>query len=352
MTTKTRAQRRPKKLLQAQLSRALGVSGDSITKRFGSEAASRSYREESVSIVAALEEYVANKGKDVSNPTEAIQAAGGYSTVSDAFLEAADLLVREAYGRVSQVVRTIAAPVGLQNFREYVSHYLEQEGTFARVGPTGELSSSSMSGTGGMTNQIDTRGQALRVPRQTVINDDVGVIAKILTDLAKRGAFAVEQALIEAIVDPDGTFFTSDRGNLLTGKSLQASNLALAQAALWAQSDANGLPIYARPAILLVPPSLYWTAVELFRGMPPEDRLKVVTSPYLESAKVEGSSSTTWYVIADPSVLPALQVAYLGTKRRPTVETAMLGIDGLRMRGYFDFGVRAIEYRAGVKVTA
>jgi hypothetical protein len=83
-------------------------------------------------------------------------------------------------------------------------------------------------------------------------------------------------------------------------------------------------------------------------------RFKVVTSPYLSLPTLPGNSSSTWYLLADPNILPAFQVAYLDGRRAPTVETsdAEFNTLGLQMRCYFDFGVARLDFRGAIKNTA
>jgi hypothetical protein len=46
-----------------------------------------------------------------------------------------------------------------------------------------------------------------------------------------------------------------------------------------------------------------------------------------------------------------LNIAYLRGNRSPLIETGATDFDtlGIRWRGYFDFGVGVLDYRAGVK---
>jgi hypothetical protein len=134
--------------------------------------------------------------------------------------------------------------------------------------------------------------------------------------------------------------------------------------------DANGDPIYAAPRYLFVPPGLRSLADSFFlsellqgatsstRGQPATNifrgRFEVATSPYLATASMPGFSPTTWYLLADPNMVPAFQVAYLDGRRSPTVETQDAEFDtlGLSMRCFFDFGVARLDYRGANKNTA
>jgi len=74
------------------------------------------------------------------------------------------------------------------------------------------------------------------------------------------------------------------------------------------------------------------------------------STAYLQNSKYTGASARKWYLLAEPSELPVIEVCFLNGIERPTVESAQADFDslGIKMRGYFDFGVALQEYRGGV----
>jgi hypothetical protein len=87
---------------------------------------------------------------------------------------------------------------------------------------------------------------------------------------------------------------------------------------------------------------------------PFKQRFEVVSSPYLQLPTYPGNSPTTWYLLAQPYLLGAFQVAFLDGRRAPTIETrdALFNTLGLQFRCYFDFGVAPLDYRGAIKSTA
>ncbi len=77
----------------------------------------------------------------------------------------------------------------------------------------------------------------------------------------------------------------------------------------------------------------------------------VVSSPYMENSTYTGNSNAAWYLLADPSDMPVIEVCFLNGVQMPTVETADadFNILGIAMRGVHDFGVASQEYRGGVR---
>ncbi len=130
--------------------------------------------------------------------------------------------------------------------------------------------------------------------------------------------------------------------------------------------DAEGKPIGIMPSIILVPTSLSAIGTQLFKSVelrdttagtkypvanPHQGKFRVEVSRYLGNGKYAGNSTSGWYLLADPSDLPVIEVAFLNGQESPTIETALADFDvlGVKMRGYHDFGVNLQDARGGVK---
>jgi hypothetical protein len=71
----------------------------------------------------------------------------------------------------------------------------------------------------------------------------------------------------------------------------------------------------------------------------------------MSNANYTGYSAAAWYMIADPAVLPVIEIVALNGRVEPTVESADAEFNtlGVQMRGYCDIGVELQEYRGGVR---
>ena len=80
-------------------------------------------------------------------------------------------------------------------------------------------------------------------------------------------------------------------------------------------------------------------------------RFRLESSPYLSITSYTGSSSVAWYLLADPSQLPVIEIVALNGNVMPIVESAAVDFSslGVAFRGYSDCGVRAQEPRGGVQ---
>ena len=292
----------------------------------------------------------------------------GFSTVNLAGIlgAAGNKLLLQAFTSVDATYPLIAQLVDVTNFNTWTSYRLNDVGAFSKVSSSGELRSGRLE-QDSYTNQLDTRGQMLTLTRQQIVNDDLNAFQSLYAQMGRKAVLALEKALYALVMEGSDVFYTSARGNRLTSTAFTLANLGAAEAAMIAQLDGDGEPIYASPTTVIVPPALKATADTVYSSATviggssnvPQDnafrgRFRPVSSPYLSLSTMTGSSATTWYMAANPDLLPAWQVAFLSGRRQPTVETADAAFNtlGMQMRCYFDFGVAQADYRGAIKATA
>jgi hypothetical protein len=204
-----------------------------------------------------------------------------------------------------------------------------------------------------------------------LVIDDLDALTQIPRIMGRSSALTIQNAVYELLLSNPGTpaLFSVAHNNLLTGttSALSIESLGLAETLFLKQVDAAGQPIMLTPRYLLVPPELKAKAEQLMKsldlnetttagkpapaGNPFAGRYEVIVSPWLSNSAITGSSATAWYLLADPILGGVLNIAYLRGNRSPLIETGATDFDtlGIRWRGYFDFGVGVLDYRAGVK---
>ena len=77
-----------------------------------------------------------------------------------------------------------------------------------------------------------------------------------------------------------------------------------------------------------------------------------MTSPYISNEKYNGSSTTQWYLFADPNGGPvAFLAAFLDGVQNPIIEQSNTDFDtlGIQYRGYLDFGFAQCDPQGAVK---
>jgi hypothetical protein len=166
----------------------------------------------------------------------------------------------------------------------------------------------------------------------------------------------------------NAAFFTAGNANFISGATtaLGIDGLTAGEVAFLDQVDGDGKPIGVMPAILLVPTALSAIGSQLFKSLelrdnastakypitnPHQGKFRVEVSRYLGNAKYPGFSAKAWYLLAEPTDLPVIEVAFLNGQEAPTIETAEADFHvlGVQMRGYHDFGCALQDPRGGVK---
>ena len=184
-----------------------------------------------------------------------------------------------------------------------------------------------------------------------------------------RGAALKLNQVFWAAFLANGSFYTTARKNYASGatSAFGIDSLTAAEQLFLDQVDTDGQPMAISPQILLVPTALNAKAALLMASTelrdtaastkyptlnPHAGKYRVVYSAYLSNATLAGNSSAAWYLLANPSDMPVIEVAFLNGREQPTVESAEADFNvlGVQMRGYFDFGVALQDWRGGVKM--
>ncbi len=193
---------------------------------------------------------------------------------------------------------------------------------------------------------------------ETFVNDDLDALRDTPQRLAKAARMSEERFATELYADstgPDATFFNAGTyGNRLTGagSTLTVAGLQAAFAALWAQKDTDGNPIFAGQVRLVVPPALSVTAQNILNateirvatgGGASSDQItarnwmsgqvaELVVNPWLPIVDTSANKDKSWYLFAEPGVgRPALEMGFLRGHESP--ELFMKSPNAVRVGG-------------------
>lgn len=277
----------------------------------------------------------------------------------------ANKFLRIGFESVESAWRSIAAIRSVNDFKEITSFSLTGDLTYEQVAPGGQIKHGTLSETT-YGNKADTFAKMLGLDRRDLINDDAGALNSAGRRLGRGGALKFNLVFWAEWLD-DAAFFPTDKSlaNYDDGSDslLDVTGLNNITSIFRAQTDPDGNPLGVRPRILLVTVPLEGAALGLMNSEKTNlvstsvsvgdaniwrNRYEVVSSDY-----IAGSAAIlkTWYLLADPNDLPAIEACFLNGVDMPIVESADMDFDrlGIALRGYHDFGVRKQEYRAGVK---
>jgi hypothetical protein len=278
----------------------------------------------------------------------------------------ANKFLLDSFFSVERTWRNVCAVRNVSVFKTVTSYRLVGKDQYEQVAPRGELKHGTL-GEEKYENRADTYGLLLSIDRRDIINDDLGAITTVPQKLGRGSGLKINDVFWTTFLN-NAAFFTAGNANFISGATtaLGIDGLTAGEVAFLDQVDGDGKPIGVMPAILLVPTALSAIGSQLFKSLelrdnastakypitnPHQGKFRVEVSRYLGRSKYAGFSTKAWYLQAEPTDLPVIEVAFLNGQEAPTIETADADFNvlGVQMRGYTDFGCSLIEYRGGVK---
>jgi len=279
----------------------------------------------------------------------------------------ANKFLLEGFMAVEDAWKQISATRSVSDFKQVTSYRLTGNMEFDEVGPAGTITHGTL-GEQPYTNQARTYAKMMAIPRETIINDDLGAMSDVPRMIGRGSALKLNSVFWAEFLADLSTFWTTARKNYFEGgtTNLSVDSLTTAERMFFDQTDPDGKPLGVSPTILLVPNALNVTASTLMKSAelrdttastkyltvnPHAGKFDIVRSAYLSNTTITGNSTTAWWLLANPNDLPVIEVAFLNGQQTPTVEDSDADFDtlGIQMRGYFDFGVKKQEYRGGVR---
>lgn len=364
-------------VIQAALCTTLGLR--EVEKRFDAKVLEAAHKAlprgmglQELLLRAAAENGYAVQGYRINdgNLRDVLRAAFSTNAISGILTNVQNKFLVEAFNAVEQTWRQIATTRPVNDFKAVAGYRLTGDLTYKPLTPGGEIQHGTL-GNLAYANQAATYGRMLAIKREDIINDDLGALQAIPQLLGRGGALKINNVFWTAfLANAAGTFFVAGNNNVITGgtSALSSGGLALALAKFRKQKDADGNPIGVTPKILLAPPELEVTALELMSStnvntggaatdtkVPNRNiwagKFDVGISAYLSDSAYTGFSTTAWYLLCTPADLATIEVVFLNGVQLPTIESAETDFDtlGIQVRGYHDFGVALQEPRAGVR---
>lgn len=220
---------------------------------------------------------------------------------------------------------------------------------------------------------VQKYGRRLPFSWETIMNDDLGAFRDMVERMGRSARRTEERFATDLFVNstgPDPTFFSAGNLNIITGNpALSIAGLQVGMTTLQTQLDSEGEPILNNGVILVVPPSLEVTAMNILNAteIRPQTsgggtaaqtlvvgnwiapRITLAVNYYLPIVNTT-SGTTAWYLFADPNQgRPAAELGFLAGHETPEVfvknsdQVRAGGGDTDPMGGNFD--TDAIHYK-------
>ena len=246
----------------------------------------------------------------------------------------------------------------LSNFKSATSIRLGEMGRLEELPESGEITATSRA-ENGESMKLATYARGLTISRQTLIDDDLGMLGDMTAAFGEAAAQTEADIFVSlATSNPnlsDGTpVFDATRGNLAAigvalGDAGDQQALEDARKAMRATKGLDGKTLVnVTPKYLLVGPELESHAERLLASIYPAttddanvfgSKLSLLVEPRI--------TDSSWYVFADPARLAALQYGYLSSAQGVQIQRAEAWSTlGMKFRAWLDFGAGWLESRA------
>jgi hypothetical protein len=288
-----------------------------------------------------------------------IQATGfATHTISNVLAATYGKFLLQGFNAVENVSDQISNIRPVSDFKTVTGVRLNGGFVFEEVGPSGEIKSADATDET-RTLRAKLYGRLSSVSMVDIVNDDLGALTQVPVRLGRGAAIKKNIDFWTEFQASNSSYYqaaTPAGGNALSFASLSTAAIAYRKLL-----DTDGNLLGITPRILLVPPDQELTAAQLMtqsllmssslgstssKVVEPTanvlaGRYRVVSSAYL-------TSTSTWWLMADPSDLPAMEVAYLNGMTTPVVQQADADFNqlGIQFRGYYAYGVAKAEARS------
>ncbi len=211
------------------------------------------------------------------------------------------------------------------------------------------------------TNTVKTYGRAFRITRQAIVNDDLGMFARIPRAFGAAASRRINDLVYAGltgnqVMSYDGkALFSTDHANTTNKTDFNSEALGSARKAMRTQKGLNDATLNLQPGFLIIPAALETAAEVLLRSVslpgsplehnPWQNRL----TPVVE-ARLDDVSEKDWYLAAVPNQVDTVEVMFLDGIQAPVIEEKeTMNIDGREYLVRLDVGVRVLDHRGLVK---
>lgn len=306
-----------------------------------------------------------------SQLAERVMALHGSSDFPLLTANTANKALRAAYDMAQPTWRQWCAVGQVSDFKANSRIQLGTFNSLAEIKPGGEYTYGSVGEEAESIIAI-TKGKGLALTRQLIINDDLGAFiaaARMMGFAAARtvnedvyARLAASTAMSDTGALFNATAVTTAGGHAnytSSGTALSVASIIVGEAAMAAQKDKNlRTALNLSPKFLLAPRGKRGIAWELLNSAADpassnSNKKNFAASLGLElivDAELDRASATAWYLATDPNMVPLIEVDFLDGLETPYVSDSIdWDTDAMKFKVRLDYGVQAIDWRAGYK---
>jgi phage major head subunit gpT-like protein len=209
------------------------------------------------------------------------------------------------------------------------------------------------------TIQLETWGKIIAFSRQAMVNDDLGVLARLtqgfgFSAASMEGDVVYGLLLANPVMSDGNALFSAAHGNLMTASAIDLTNMELARLAMRTQTSPEGMALNLAPSFLIVGPKQEVAALQLTASLVVPTTLGTAIPVALKSVEVVVDARITdlsWYLAANPAAIDTIEYARLeGQPEGPQIEARDgFDVDGVEFKCREDFGAAVLDWRGIVK---
>lgn len=270
-----------------------------------------------------------------------------------------------AYGTTPNTWKQFCAIGSVSDFRASNRYRLGSFTNLDALTEAGEFKNKTITDGEKASITASTKGNIINLSRQAIINDDLGAFVGLAAGLGRAANRTVEvdvyaQLALNSNLGPTMSdthpLFDAAHGNISATGAISVSVFDDARVKMASQKDVSGNDyLDLRPQVLLIPiasggdarvinGSQYDTSVSNKFQVP--NKVYGLFKEVVDSPRLSG---TRFYIFADPTIAPTLEVAFLDGNQEPYIELQQgFTVDGAQYKVRLDYGVAVIDYRGAV----
>lgn len=280
---------------------------------------------------------------------------------SSLLADSAGKVLRTAYEQTPATWRAWCKVGSAKDFKNQSRPILSEVCDLDEVPENGEYKYGDLSDST-ETFALKSYGKIFAITRQALINDDLGA----LTDIPKAWGAAASRKInslaygiltTNAAMADGVALFHATHANLGTNGAPSITTLSEARKLMRLQKGPQKLAILnVAPRTILCPAALETVVDQLLVSVSLDSANPAIVNPFAgQLVKVcdpilDASSTSAWYLLADPSSIDTVEISFLNGVEAPYLEQRDgWSVDGLEYKCRIDVGAKALDWRGMVK---
>ncbi|MFA7278632.1 MAG: prohead protease/major capsid protein fusion protein [Sterolibacterium sp.] len=285
------------------------------------------------------------------------RAFEGTSDLANIVANVANKTLRQAYQTASRSFTSWAREASAADFKTISRVALSDAPALETVNENGEFKRGAVTD-GKETYQLATVGKIIGITRQVIINDDLSAFTR-LPQLFANAAANYESDTVygiltanAALADNVALFEASTHKNYTaSGTAISVTSLDVGRATMRVQKTPQSVVMNLGPRFLIVPAAKetianQYTSADFVSAKSSDINPFKGALDVIVEGRLDASSTTAWYLAADPATIDTVEYCYLEGQQGVYLETRQgFEVDGMELKARLDFAAKAIDYR-------